>query len=89
MALVDIRFIRNVDGWKRGDRIQVDRDDYISRLIGNGYVEVEKDYALREPARNAGRQAWVEFLTEQGWDVHPSMTRRDLIDQWDGVQNRG
>lgn len=89
MALVDIRFVRNVDGWKRGDRVSVERDEYVNRLIGNGFVVVEMDHALPEPADNASRKQWAAFLTEQGREVHPRATRRDLIDQWRGIQNRG
>lgn len=86
---VRVRFLRNVQGWKRGDTVTVSRDAYTENLISNGIVEVLQDYRPSEPKRNAGRAAWADFLTSMGMEVHPQATRRDLIDQWDGVGHRG
>lgn len=89
MKNVTIRFLRNVEGWRRGETVDVTMDDYTSRLVENGFVEVVDDRRLKPPARNASRDAWVAFLTEQGRTVHPQATRRQLIDEWDGVEHRG
>lgn len=86
---VRVRFLRNVQGWKRGDTVTVSRDAYVENLIGNGMVEVLQDYRPCEPERTAGRAEWAAFLTKMGMSVHPQATRRDLIDQWDGVSHRG
>ena len=84
-----IRFVRNVDGWRRGDETTVTRTAYVDRLIDNGIVEVITDYRPDPPARNASREDWAGFLTAMGHRVHPSATRTMLFDQWDGVECRG
>lgn len=89
MSMVVLRWLRNADGWKRGDVVEVSRTRYVDNLIDGGMVKVIEDLSPREPAKNASRAAWAEFLTSRGHEVHPQATRRDLIDQWTGVTSRG
>lgn len=89
MSKVKIKWVRNVDGWKRGDVVTVERDGFVNKMLEQGFVVVLEDYAPQEPARNASRDAWAEFLTSRGYEVHPRATRRALQDMWDGLSGRG
>lgn len=84
-----VRFRMNVNGWRRGDEVRVAATPDVHRMVEKGLAEIVEDYAPKPPARSASRQAWAEYLTGLGWEVHPQATRRMLIDQWEGVERRG
>lgn len=84
MSDVLVEWQRNVMGWERGDRVRLSWSGEVEKLVENGLVTVVEDYAPVPPARNAGRDKWVEFLESRGFEVDGRMSRRRLIDMWDG-----
>lgn len=84
MSDVLVEWIRNVNGWQRGDRVRLSWSGEVEKLVENGLVAVVEDYAPTPPARNAGRKEWAEFMEAQGFEVDERFTRRRLIDMWDG-----
>lgn len=84
MSDVLVEWIRNVNGWQRGDRVRLSWSGEVEKLVGNGLVAVVEDYTPVPPARNAGRDKWAEFMEAQGFEVDERFTRRRLIDMWDG-----
>lgn len=84
-----IRWEQNVSGWKRGDQTRVTYDDYIRRLESNGLVSVVESYEVPEPAENASKAEWAEFLHAKGYRLHPQLTRRKMIGLWRGTLTAG
>lgn len=86
MAEVTIRFARNVDGWRKGDEVTVERDKVVDKMITRGFVKVVATTELSEPALNASRADWVDYVEQQGYKVWPRATRRRIIDDWESVK---
>lgn len=89
---ITIQFLRNVNGWKRGDIVTVQNDPFTENMVKNGFATVLSStvpHPLEEPSLKASRAEWARFLEEQGVEIHPQASRRSLIDQWRGVENRG
>lgn len=78
-----LEWTRNVMGWRRGERVRVSRDEYVARLIANGLVRVVEDYTPAEPSIKASKKEWAEFMEARGYEVHPQMTRKRLIETWE------
>ena len=84
--IVTIKFEKHVDGWKRGDEATVPHTPFIDKWVKYGIIRILKDSAndgVQEPARNASRDAWVDFLTASGFHPMESAPRGRLIDDWD------
>lgn len=72
----------------RGEERTVLLTPRVQRLIDRGYVTVTKREEIaaprtEPPPRFGTKQAWIDFLTDQGYEIPPNATRAELLDMWD------